>query len=424
MRGWRAATIAALAVTGVTPAGAAAHGGHAVRIDVLSSRPDQVSGGDALVRVQAPVSPRGARRAQRRRGHGHAASERRRAHRGYQRLRGRRQRALSRVASPHHLARLRVVNHPITGPIFSGPQQPPFVCKTNQTQPPLNDSLGEPIVDNQAGEGFRVLAPTGRPPAGAATAAPARSSTTSTARPAARSRRCPPGRTARPTWRRPRRSTAGRSTSSSAASAARSTASSTPTRCSRRSARRTTRTAVEPAAGLRFDGGVAIGHNQGTPAAPRLDPAARPGLRDRALQRHRTNTHYNLLLGGETALMTKERFIERYGVPLYTVGVGGSGGAIQQYVYGQNHPGLLDAAIPQSSPIPTWSRRPSTSATASCSSTTWTSPTRANPKWRDWDEPRVADRPERRRRRSRTPTPARPGSTSASTAGAGSRRWR
>ncbi len=35
--------------------------------------------------------------------------------------------------------------------------------------------------------------------------------------------------------------------------------------------------------------------------------------------------------------MTKEEFIERYGAPLYTVGLGGSGGAIQQYVYGQNH---------------------------------------------------------------------------------------
>ena len=61
----------------------------------------------------------------------------------------------------------------------------------------------------------------------------------------------------------------------------------------------------------------------------------------------RTSTHYNLELGGETALMTKEEFVERYGPPLYTVGVGGSGGAIQQYVYGQNHPGLLDAGIPQ-----------------------------------------------------------------------------
>ena len=63
---------------------------------------------------------------------------------------------------------------------------------------------------------------------------------------------------------------------------------------------------------------------------------------------NRTSTHYNLVLGGETAIMTKERFIEAYGLPLYTVGLGGSGGAIQQYVYAQNHPGrIIDAAIPQ-----------------------------------------------------------------------------
>jgi hypothetical protein len=50
-------------------------------------------------------------------------------------------------------------------------------------------------------------------------------------------------------------------------------------------------------------------------------------------------------------------------VPYYTVGVGGSGGAIQQYVFGQNHPGLLDAAIPQYSysdmiTLPSWPRCP------------------------------------------------------------------
>jgi len=53
------------------------------------------------------------------------------------------------------------------------------------------------------------------------------------------------------------------------------------------------------------------------------------------------------VLGGETALMVKERFVELYDLPVYTVGLGGSGGAIQQYVYAQNHKGLLDAAIPQ-----------------------------------------------------------------------------
>src|SRR5690606_15956859 len=61
----------------------------------------------------------------------------------------------------------------------------------------------------------------------------------------------------------------------------------------------------------------------------------------------RTSTHYDLLLGGRTAVEAKERFIAQHGEPRYTVGIGGSGGGIQQYVYAQNHPGLLDAAIPQ-----------------------------------------------------------------------------
>jgi hypothetical protein len=61
----------------------------------------------------------------------------------------------------------------------------------------------------------------------------------------------------------------------------------------------------------------------------------------------RTGVHYNLVLGGETALMVKDHFVTRYGEPEYTIGIGGSGGAIQQYVYAQNHPGLLDGIIPQ-----------------------------------------------------------------------------
>jgi hypothetical protein len=98
-----------------------------------------------------------------------------------------------------------------------------------------------------------------------------------------------------------------------------------------------------------FDGGVAIGHSQGRPSRSSM-------LNDTALSRGyaviyssgtRTATHYNLVLGGETALMVKERFVELYDVPLYTVGLGGSGGAIQQYIYAQNHPGLLDAIIPE-----------------------------------------------------------------------------
>ena len=98
-----------------------------------------------------------------------------------------------------------------------------------------------------------------------------------------------------------------------------------------------------------FGGGVGIGHTQGRISSGNA-------LYTQELQRgyavlYSTGTgtshHYNLLLGGRTAVATKERFVDVYGEPLYTVGVGGSGGGIQQYVYGQNHPDLLQGGVPQ-----------------------------------------------------------------------------
>ena len=56
--------------------------------------------------------------------------------------------------------------------------------------------------------------------------------------------------------------------------------------------------------------------------------------------------HGNAVLQGETLMMLKEYFIESYGVPKWTVGFGGSGGAIQQLVITQIYPGLLDGLQP------------------------------------------------------------------------------
>src|SRR5690606_4855565 len=98
-----------------------------------------------------------------------------------------------------------------------------------------------------------------------------------------------------------------------------------------------------------FQGGVGIGHTQGTTSESAMLPPELLGSGYGVMWSSgtRTSVHYNLQLGGETALMVKERAVEVYGVPDYTVSVGGSGGAIQQYVYAQNHPSLIDAAIPQ-----------------------------------------------------------------------------
>ena len=54
----------------------------------------------------------------------------------------------------------------------------------------------------------------------------------------------------------------------------------------------------------------------------------------------------NDVLSAETTMMVKERFIEAYGEPRYTIGNGGSGGAMQQLLIAGAYPGLLDGIIP------------------------------------------------------------------------------
>ena len=54
----------------------------------------------------------------------------------------------------------------------------------------------------------------------------------------------------------------------------------------------------------------------------------------------------NDVLSAETTMMVKEHFTETYGPPVYTIGDGGSGGAIQQLLIAQDYPGLLDAIAP------------------------------------------------------------------------------
>jgi hypothetical protein len=363
-----------------------------VDIDVLSSRADHVSGGDALVRVEASrhllddlvvlldgddvtdtFEPR----------HGDLVG----LVDGLQLGRSRLEVVQERRGRDKTLDRLTLENHPQTGPIFSGPHQVPFVCKTIQA------GLGEPLVDNQDGQGFRVLNPDG------STAGWSRNCSAQTrvdyqyrttggqfqplpadgSRPANMAQATLlDGRTVDYVVRR-ERGTINRFIYSFAMLAPLAEAQAPQT--------------AEPDTSLwnkrliyTFDGGVAIGRNQGTPGGSALyDIGLRKGYAIVHSSGTRTSTHYNLELGGETALMTKEEFVERYGVPLYTVGVGGSGGAIQQYVYGQNHPGLLDAGIPQYS-YPDMVTQTIHIGDCELLEHYMDVTDAANPKWQNWDD--------------------------------------
>lgn len=57
----------------------------------------------------------------------------------------------------------------------------------------------------------------------------------------------------------------------------------------------------------------------------------------------------NDALSAETASMVRERFIKTFGPPIYTMGWGGSGGAMMQHLVANNYPGLLDGIVPSAS---------------------------------------------------------------------------
>ncbi len=245
-----------------------------------------------------------------------------------------------------------------TGPIFSGPQQYPFLCTT------FENGLGQPLVDNQDGIGNAVFPEVNGVPDFAA--APVGWSRTCSIRtrvdyfyfsrtqqrflpladlaapPADADTVAVGGRTA-PFVVRLERGTTNRFIYGIAMLAPNPELLASP-------------------AGLdesfwsgklvySFQGGVGIGHQQGSFSTGRT-----AALHEQALRRGHaiaystgniTGVHYNLVLAGETAMMVKDHFIVTYGRPSYTLGVGGSGGAIQQYVIAQNLPGLLDGLVPQ-----------------------------------------------------------------------------
>ncbi|MFW2374270.1 MAG: DUF6351 family protein [Gammaproteobacteria bacterium] len=98
-----------------------------------------------------------------------------------------------------------------------------------------------------------------------------------------------------------------------------------------------------------FRGGVGIGKIQGRLQIAKLLNRRKTELLQGYAVIHstanQTSNHYDIWLSEDTALRLKRQFISQYGEPEYTVGLGGSGGAIQQYLLAQNNPSILDAAV-------------------------------------------------------------------------------
>jgi hypothetical protein len=324
-----ACALAGCAGDGGSPASAA----QGLEIAVLSSRADLVSGGDALIEVRGLD------------GDGGLTTE----------LNGQPAEALPVAGAPAGAQRLLVsgmtpgrnslevrqggtgatialTNHPLTGPILSGPHLTPYECRTVESGlgAPTDSDCSAPTrfdwyylpasVDRSkpvTAAMFRPLPEAGKAPADAAIA------TTIDGRSVPYIVRVESGVVNRSIYRLavlddPRTDGVGAGEGWNG------------------------RLAVT------FGGGAGTQYNQGVNQATSIlsDLYLSRGFAFLNSTELVNQQHGNAVLQGEALMMLKERFIERYGVPKWTVGTGGSGGAIQQLTITQMYPGLLDGLQP------------------------------------------------------------------------------
>lgn len=329
-------------------------------LTVLSSKPHEVSGGDARIAVSAapdaggkmtfllngrPIEPQMAAAGARMEGVVSGLAD------GANTLEVR----YARHGGSNASASLVLVNHPLSGPVFSGPQQQPFVCRTQES------GLGQPLVDNQDGIGHPVFDVPGGRPVGYSKSCAIKTQvhhfyfTGESFKPfdAATGYSAPPADLKTITLNgasvpyvvRVEAGTINRFVYTIAMLAP-----------SAQKANTFDTVSWNRKLVYWLRGGVGLGHQQGTAiwfsgglrGAERqiISRILAQGYAVASSSGNEAGVHYNMRLAEETAMMTKERFIEAVGQPVFTIGIGGSGGAVQQYLFAQNRPGLLDAGIP------------------------------------------------------------------------------
>jgi len=226
----------------------------------------------------------------------------------------------------------RFVNHPIAGPVFSGPHQTPFICQTQESglSAPLDSDCTAPVkVEYQyrstQTNDFKPLDLSAPKPADLAT------TTITTGETVDYVVRLETGTINRAVYQIALLHVPGRPLTNPW------------TRTSGWNNRLV----------YSFGGGCAAGYRQGSPT-PAADPSGGVmihevlslgfGVASSTLNMFRNDC--NDIRSAETLMMVKEHFVESFGVPDFTIGWGCSGGSMQAHLIAQNYPGMLDGIVP------------------------------------------------------------------------------
>ncbi|KAA9166289.1 hypothetical protein FPZ12_001600 [Amycolatopsis acidicola] len=310
--------LAALAAPVLVPVSAAASPPARLAITSVSNpHPEFVSGGQVLVSVSGParVSANGR----------DVTAEFRRQPDGslLGLVSGLRDGANEITASSggHRDATLRVTNHPVSGPVFSGAQQEPFYCETTAYGlPPAQQPSC--AVGTQVSYRYRSTAGAFVPLADPS------------ARPADLATATVNGRQV-PYIVRVERGTIDRAVYEIAALYDGAPSPFAPDR------------SWNSRLVYTFGGGCNSGYHQGAATGGVLeDLFLGQGYAVASSSLNVLDTNCSPIISAEAAMMVKEHFVETYGPVLHTIGWGGSGGAIQQYDIAEAYPGIVDGIVP------------------------------------------------------------------------------
>lgn len=299
-----------------------------VQVRVLSNRADLISGGDALVEVAVPQGADASRLRV-------SVGARDVTHAFAVRADGRYLGRIDGLALGTNIvtaqlpygrgARIAITNHPIGGPVFSGPQTRPFICYTDQVGlgPATDEQCNAParvdwLYKNAQTNQFSGYDPNNPPPA-------ALVATTTTDQ----------GATV-PYIVRREMGTMNRAIYVYAVLYDPSQS-------------------WEPWARQKgwnqkllftFGGGANPSRDQGVPVGVLNDFALSRGFAVAASSLTTFGTNMNVVVSAETVMMIKEHIVERLGEIRYAIGNGGSGGSLQQVVTADSYPGILDGILP------------------------------------------------------------------------------
>ena len=326
-------------LTGAAGVVAAEQAGGEVALTVLSSRPDVITGEEALLRIDVPRSI--ALDSVRVAVNGADATAAFRADADRHHLVGlidglnRGANEVSVAAGGAGEANLTLTAYPVEGPVISGPHEQPFICQTDAFELPSGETLGDPLdehcsVARRIDYAYRTandgeLRPLGDPSAVPADVAMA---TTLNGDEVPYVVRMETGTINRAVYQIAMLHAPGAGDAPLDAWTA------------------------SPGWNGRliytFGGGCVNGwYRQGaTTGGVTDDVMLRQGYAVASATLNVYGNNCNDLLAAETMMMVKERFIEAYGLPRYTIGWGCSGGSYQNHQIADNYPGLLDGIIP------------------------------------------------------------------------------